>query len=69
VLRKGDEVYCEGSLKLNAWTGQDGQQRSGLNVSARKCELLGAIGRRAPKGKTARSAPSTPPAELEETDL
>jgi len=31
------------------WTGKDGEQRTGLNVSAWTCQPLGAIGRRAPK--------------------
>ncbi len=48
-LHKGDEVYVEGRLKLNTWTGSDGTERFGLNVSAWKCEPLGQIGRRAPK--------------------
>lgn len=50
-LGKGDQVYVEGKLTLGQWTGQDGQQRSGLNVSAWKLELLGGIGRREPRGR------------------
>ena len=30
-LAKGAEVYVEGRLSLNAWTGKDGQQRTGLS--------------------------------------
>jgi len=48
-LKKGSEVYVEGRLKLNAWNTADGEQRTGLNVSAGTCEVLGAIGRKAPK--------------------
>lgn len=52
-LGKGDRVYVEGTLTLRQWTGQDGEQRSGLNVSAWKCEILGAVGRRAERPEPA----------------
>ena len=48
VLHKGDEIYCEGRLKLNTWTTAAGEQRSGLNCSAWTVQPLGAIGRRSP---------------------
>jgi single-strand DNA-binding protein len=48
-LHKGDEVYIEGKLRLDSWTGKDGEAKSGLSVSAWKCEPLGAIGHRAPQ--------------------
>jgi len=47
-LKKGAEVYVEGRLRLSRWTMQDGAERSGLEVSAFKCEPLGQIGRRRP---------------------
>ena len=43
-LKKGTEVYCEGRLKLDSWTGRDGRERSGLRVAAAKVEVLGRIG-------------------------
>jgi single-stranded DNA-binding protein len=33
-LAKGVEVYVEGRLSLNTWTGKDGTQRTGLSVTA-----------------------------------
>jgi single-stranded DNA-binding protein len=48
-LAKGAEVYVEGRLSLNAWTGKDGQQRTGLSVTAWQMIALGQIGRRKPK--------------------
>jgi single-stranded DNA-binding protein len=30
--RQGGEVYVEGRLSLNAWTGHDGEKRTGLSV-------------------------------------
>jgi single-strand DNA-binding protein len=47
-LKKGDEVYVEGNLKLDAWTGKEGEQRNGLSVAANKCEPLAKIGRNKP---------------------
>jgi single-strand DNA-binding protein len=43
-LKKGTEVYCEGRLKLDSWTGRDGRERSGLSVGASRVEVLGRIG-------------------------
>ena len=43
-LKKGTEVYCEGRLKLDSWTGRDGRERSGLSVAASRVEVLGGIG-------------------------
>ncbi len=45
-------MYCEGRLSLNAWTGRDGAERTGLSVSAWRVEVLGRIGKSRPaKGK------------------
>jgi single-strand DNA-binding protein len=43
-LRKGTEVYCEGRLKFDSWTGRDGRERSGLSVAGSRVEVLGRIG-------------------------
>ena len=56
-LKKGDECYIEGRLKLWQGEGRDGTTRASLSVSAWKCEVLGAIGRRAPRPRAARDAP------------
>jgi single-stranded DNA-binding protein len=44
-LAKRVEVYVEGRLTMNTWEGKDGQQRTGLSVSAWRVEVLGQIGR------------------------
>lgn len=36
---KGARVYCEGTLRLNEWTGADGEQRRGLSVMSWHCRL------------------------------
>ncbi len=52
VLHKGDLVYAEGRLKLNTWEAANGEQRSGLNLSAWTLHPLGKIGERAPRKPT-----------------
>ena len=46
---KGDRVYIEGSIKLDAWRGQDGVERHGLSVAAFRVEQTHQIGRNRPK--------------------
>ena len=45
ALKKGDRVYCEGSIKLDTWRGNDGIERHTLAVAAFKCEQTHKIGR------------------------
>jgi single-strand DNA-binding protein len=46
-LRKGASVYVEGKLTHGTWTAADGTPRCGLNVSAWRVDVHGAIGKRA----------------------
>ena len=48
-LRKGSEVYVEGRLRVRTYQKQDGSQGVSVELSAWKCEALGAIGRGAPR--------------------
>lgn len=43
-LTKGKQVYIDGSFEAREWTGQDGQQRTSLDVTARELQLLGQRG-------------------------
>jgi single-stranded DNA-binding protein len=52
-LAKGVEVYVEGRLTMNTWEGKDGQQRTGLSVSAWRVEILGRKSRPAKAPKNA----------------
>jgi single-stranded DNA-binding protein len=45
TLKKGDRVYCEGTIKLDTWRGSDGIERHTLAVSSFKCEQTHKIGR------------------------
>ena len=45
TLVKGDRIYCEGTIKLDTWRGNDGIERHTLAVAAFKCEQTHKIGR------------------------
>jgi single-stranded DNA-binding protein len=45
---KGSRVYCEGSLRLDEWTAQDGRTKHGLSVMSWHCRLS-QIGRNKPR--------------------
>jgi single-strand DNA-binding protein len=45
LLKKGDKIYVEGSIKLDTWRGDDGIERHTLAVAAFKCERTHNIGR------------------------
>src|SRR5262249_51393939 len=47
-LQKGNLVYVEGRLTHGTWQGPDGRPRCGLNVSAWRVEIHGALGRQSP---------------------
>ena len=48
-LKKGDRVYCEGSIKLDTWRGNDSIERHGLSVASFKIERTHLIGRNRPR--------------------
>jgi single-stranded DNA-binding protein len=59
-LKKADRIYCEGTIKLDEWTGHDGAKRFGLSVAAFKCDRTHNIGRNKPKrGRDGGERPST----------
>ena len=46
TAKKGDRIYCEGTLTFNSWADKaTGEARSGLNVAAWKCERVANIGK------------------------
>jgi single-stranded DNA-binding protein len=49
---KGVRVYCEGRLKLDKWTGQDGVERQGLSVMSSHARIA-QIGEHKPKRESA----------------
>jgi single stranded DNA-binding protein len=58
-LKRSTEVYCEGRLRLESWTGRDGKDRSGLSVTVAKLVVLGRIGFDPhPRGSTESEAPA-----------
>jgi single-stranded DNA-binding protein len=47
-LKKGDRVYCEGTIKIDSWRGSDGADKHGLSVASFKIEKTHQIGRNRP---------------------
>ena len=45
TLKKSDKIYCEGNIRLDSWTGNDGTERHTLAVSSFKLERTHKIGR------------------------
>jgi single-stranded DNA-binding protein len=45
TLKKGDRIYCEGTIKLDTWRGNDGIEHHALTVAAFKCDRTHNIGR------------------------
>ena len=58
-LEKGDHLYVEGTLQLRTWKTDAGEQRAGLNIAARRVEVLGQIGRPRPSRPESRGAHRT----------
>ena len=40
-VRKGSQIYIEGSLRSNEWTDKEGGKRYGVEIIAREMKLLG----------------------------
>ena len=70
-MKKGRPIFVEGRLKLDSWTGKDGQKRSKLSVVGENMQFLdsrGAAGEGAPK-PAAKPAPEEPPHEVPDKDF
>lgn len=59
-LKKGSQVYLEGSLKTRKWQGQDGQDRYTTEIVADSMQMLGRReGGSASEDERSRSAPAS----------
>ena len=68
-LKKSDRIYCEGTIKLDTWTGNDGAERHSLSVASFKIERTHRIGRdRAKRERDDGERPSTAQAGVELND-
>jgi single-stranded DNA-binding protein len=69
-LKKGDRIYCEGTIKLDTWTGNDGVQRTGLSVASFKIDQTHRIGRNRPRRERERDDGEQPSsAQRQEPEL
>jgi single-strand DNA-binding protein len=73
-VTKGRQIFVEGRLRLDRWTGNDGQPRTTLDVFATDLQLLGGPrgegmddgdgGMAAPAGRPGRAAPEQDAGDL-----
>jgi single-strand DNA-binding protein len=61
LLTKGSNVYVEGRLRHAEWENAQGETQCGLNLSAWKVEVLGAIGKGARKPAAVTAMPARAP--------
>jgi single-strand DNA-binding protein len=70
-LKKGAQVYIEGSLKTRKWQGQDGQDRYTTEIVADGMQMLGRregagpppVGSATPPAQNGGATPDRPPAQ------
>ncbi len=57
--KKGDRIYCEGTLTLNSWNAADGEVRHGLNIAAWKVEKVASIGKNSERKQPGGEVPAS----------
>ncbi|HHI71461.1 MAG TPA: single-stranded DNA-binding protein [Rhodobacteraceae bacterium] len=67
-LRKGSQVYIEGSLRTRKWQGQDGQDRYTTEIVGREMRMLGGNGQSRQSGPepASKTVPEPAPAVAED---
>lgn len=60
-LRKGSQVYVEGSLRTRKWTDQAGVEKYSTEIRADQMQMLGGRPEGASPAQTPRPAPAPPP--------
>lgn len=66
-VRKGSQIYIEGTLRSNEWTDKEGNKRYGIEIVANDMKLLGrrgeGAGTSAPQYSASAPAMTPPPAQ------
>ena len=70
-LRKGRQVYIEGSIRTDKYTGKDGIERFSTDIIANNMQMLGGGegGKRAPAPSPQASAPESAGGGFEDDDI
>jgi len=66
-LKKGSQVYVEGSLRTRKWQDKSGNDRYTTEVIANEMQMLGSRGGSADYSKSAASAPAPAPSKAAAT--
>lgn len=65
ALNAGDQVYCEGKIKLRRWDDGSEAGKASLSVSARLIQPMGKIGQSKPKRTRAAKPQEKPKADVQ----
>jgi single-strand DNA-binding protein len=69
-LRKGRQVFVEGSLQTREWSDRDGNKRSTTEIRAQRFQMLGRPGEAASGGESVQAERvAEPQADFEEDDI
>jgi len=68
-LRKGSQVYIEGSLQTRSWDDQDGNKKYTTEIVAYKMQMLGSKGGGPDRQSGSAPAPMEEPANLPDDDI
>jgi single-strand DNA-binding protein len=68
-LRKGKQVYIEGSLQTREWTDREGNKRYTTEVRAQRVQMLGRPDERQPVPATEQQETAEPQAGFDEDDV
>ena len=62
-LRKGSQIYVEGSIRTRKWTDQNGQDRYSTEIRVDQMQMLGGKPEGSTQQQAAKAAPKTAPAD------
>ena len=68
-LKKGAQVYVEGSIRTDKYTGQDGVEKFSTEIVANEMQMLGGKGERSEDKPRARTPAAAPAGDFQDDDI
>jgi single-strand DNA-binding protein len=70
-VKKGNQIYITGKLKLDSWVAQDGSKKSKHSITIEGLEMLGSSGKQSTQNEQRGSANSSsvPPISTDDSDI